>query len=225
MWQSYVTRVFVHMWTSSYLCLYAAGCCCSGWAAWGLWTAGTAWAWDGGCCSWTDPSSRCQKAGWMGRYSKLQKDRRHEKTLVGALQSCQAWKIKFNRCTVRDSGSQKPEWYSPEPSDGLEIQSVCIRAGFQDVVWVVCNFEPSQVWRHVSQYLTTVQGKECFHSVQCLTCTFVELMEKAEIPTYSHVHNTSFSQSLKVPHWSRLHRRRTISPKIVRNLLLLKATF
>lgn len=66
---------------------------------------------------------------------------------------------------------------------------------------------------------------KCFHSVQCLTRTFVELMEKAEIPTYSHVHNTSFSESLKVPHSSRLHRRRTISPKIARNLLLLKATF
>lgn len=141
----------IRLWSSAYLCLYAAGCCCSGWAAWGLWTAGTAWAWDGGCCSWTDPSSRCQTAGWMGRCSKLEKDKRHKKTSVvgdNALQRCKARKIKFYRCTVRDSWSQKPEWYSPGSSEGLEIQSVCIRTGFQDAVWVVCNFEPSQVWQH-----------------------------------------------------------------------------
>lgn len=57
-----------------YLCLSVAGCCCWGWAAWGLWTAGTASAWDVWCCYWTDLSSLFPVAVQEGRDLDLRRE-------------------------------------------------------------------------------------------------------------------------------------------------------
>lgn len=58
---------------NSDLFLYAAGCCCWGWAALGLWTSGTVEASGVWCCSQTGPSWRCQTGAQRGRGSNLRK--------------------------------------------------------------------------------------------------------------------------------------------------------